>query len=367
VTNKSQPFNSLKFWISVLSALLIMLNLIIFGIYQKSHPDENLWKQLWNYLGSEPTKIVTVSIILPIIMLLLERIFKIRDVIGERIEARKQKRREARWQCIEETSKMWNELYGLVSDVVYYKPPTRRAKKEPPAKEEPHLEDTLKKLENLASSWNNIVNMWHHRFPNLSDTNIGLSFEDSVHYFIAMLFDSTFTIACYILKSSDRKKINDLQGTLGIIQDVVRSIVYHPMICILKDSMDLMDIDDPRKDQVQKDLKSCLEYLSESAKALRQEEIEHNEVFSSIKHESAKALREAFKKFEQFRREHPKEPIKSSDEYKKFHHIFHKIELENFIQGERLYYSLKWVKYLATCLNFVSALEHLKERAKIPK
>jgi len=45
-------------------------------------------------------------------------------------------------------------------------------------------------------------------------------------------------------------------------------------------------------------------------------------------------------------------------------YIFHQIELENFIHGERFYYSLEWVKYLAKYLIFVSALDHLNERAK---
>ena len=259
---------------------------------------------------------------------------------------------------------MWDELYSVISEVRYFEVNARAHDKK--GERKTSIGDLLKRLENLSSSFNKIVNMWYYRFPNLSDKDTGLLFEKNAHYFISMLFDSTFTIAHYIQESGDPQEKDVLRDTLGIIQAVVRSIVYHPLICILKDSMYVMD-DGPRKDQAQESLKSCLEQLDRAAEALRREEIHHNEFFSNIKGDLGKDLREAFKKTEEWKREHPEEPLQNSEEYGDFLHLFHQIKLEDLTHGEKFSYSLKWVKHLATFLAFVFTREHLKERATWPK
>ena len=364
VEKKSGSFNSTKFWILLLSILLIALNFIVFYIYQRSHLEENLSTQLWNYFGSDAFKVITVSFLLPIILFLLESLFKIRKAVEERIEREKQRRRDARWQCVEETTKMWNELDSVISEVRYFETNTRAHDKE--GERKTSVGDILKRLENLSSSLNKIVNMWYYRFPNLSDKDTSSSFEDSVHYFITTLFDSTFTIAYHIQKSNDRQEKEVLRETLGIIQAGVRSIVYHPLICILKDSIYVLD-DGPGKDQSQESLKSCLKYLNEAAEALRREEIRNNEFFSNITGDRGKALWKAFRKTEEWKRKNPKKPLKDSKEYAKFVHLFHQIKLEDLIHGENFSYPLKWVKHLALFLTFVFTCERLKERAKWPK
>ena len=69
--SKSSDFNT-GYWIKILVVILIGANIVAFTAYYLSQPDPHLPTLVWNYLKSEQFKIITVTIILPIIILLLE-------------------------------------------------------------------------------------------------------------------------------------------------------------------------------------------------------------------------------------------------------------------------------------------------------
>ena len=79
--NKLLRFGNVGFWISFLIILLVVLNLIMFNIYQQAHISENLSVQLWKYFESATFKVVAASLILPILLFLLESRFKIAETM----------------------------------------------------------------------------------------------------------------------------------------------------------------------------------------------------------------------------------------------------------------------------------------------
>src|SRR5690606_24053884 len=80
---------------------------------QNSHVSEIIWNQIWGYLQSGAFNIVSVSIILPIILFLLESIFK----FAEKIE---DEHRERQYNCIIQTEEMWNNITSLTTKVRFF-------------------------------------------------------------------------------------------------------------------------------------------------------------------------------------------------------------------------------------------------------
>ena len=148
-----------------LLVLLVMLNFIIFTIiYQRANPSENLWVQLWNYFESDTFRVVTASLVLPIVLFVLESRFKIVETIEKNRLDRERKEeaelRERGLECLELTSQMWNQLFSFTSEVRHYKKD---------ANEGTSIENILQRLENFSSWGEEIVLMWSFRFPNLSN------------------------------------------------------------------------------------------------------------------------------------------------------------------------------------------------------
>ena len=159
--------SSVKFWIIFLVILLVVFNTIAFSIYHISHPSENFCTQLWMYFESDAFKIITASVILPILLFLLESLFK----IGAK---RKEEHEKRQWECVEKTSKMWDQLFSLANEVRYF---------EMGASKEARIEDIIKKLNNFTGLTGYIVNMWWYMFFRyFSEKDIGYSFSwNNIH------------------------------------------------------------------------------------------------------------------------------------------------------------------------------------------
>jgi uncharacterized membrane protein len=110
-----------KIWIVILVLLIIIVNFIAFEIYQKSHWTPNTWAYIWQYGESVVFRVLTVSFILPILLLLMQAIFNIRGAIEERIEKERAARREKRLKCIDLTAEMWNRLYDITNEVRHFR------------------------------------------------------------------------------------------------------------------------------------------------------------------------------------------------------------------------------------------------------
>lgn len=396
-------------WIGILFVLLVVLNGALLFVYQQKTSSSSIWIAIWEYLESDAFKYVTISLLFPIFSLFLENLFEVRKAVDERIKenrkAAKERREkdrqeglEARLKCIDQTSKVWNEIFTLLSEVRFYK---KGGKKK---SGEMSIKDLEKKLDNLVNSASEIASKWYFMFPNLRHTR----FEDCALYFLDMLFYATHTITYLIQKENDPEEIERLQYTLRAIQNGVKGILYYRLISILKNSTIIwestMDGKRAEKTNAEKEISVSLKGLIEDAEKCRAEELKNNDLLSSL--EESEALQKAAKEVEQIiktveisekevleklqlkefshfknrevtKQQDPEytwkiqnvkeeilmEKFCKSKEFGHFCHLFSEIEHERLAQMHP-YYSKVWVEHLSDWLYFDSVANYLFERAK---
>ncbi len=333
---------------------LAILYSIIFFIYWEANPRENFWVQLWNYLESNIFIVVTVSLVFPIILLVLESRFKIVETIEKN---RKEELRARRLECLELTSQMWNQLFSLASEVIHYKKDVD---------EGASIEKILQRLENLPSWGEDIVNMWSFRFPNLSDKDQNLFLD-----FINIIVESTVTVAYSIQEIDNPEEITELQDLLLVIQICIGTIAHHPIINVLKYSMELLDggVSPDRKEDTNFKIQDNIGILKYWSEEIKMEKREHNKILSSIGGAEVEAFRDKVKKVEECVREHPEyyiQDINKCEELDNFEDLFYKISLEKRAHVEKHPYSIEYLRHIANWLNFKTICSHLVYEAKQP-
>ena len=370
--NESHSLGSTRTWIFFLLALLILSNFIVFIIYNQSHLNGDIWSQIWTYFTTEPFKVLTISLILPLLTLFLENLFSLRNILGERLyemkkvqderrEERKKKELEVRSKCIEKTANALNKIFSLISELIYFRKDSRDKS------EKTSIENILKGIEDMAVSFNEIMNIWHFRFPNLRHEEGEEHLTDFLVYFLSLLTDSAFTIADHIQRSANPKELEELQNTLSSIQCGVRCLVYHNTLTILKCSTEIWEFtvegDKAKVDKAEAIIKERLDSLKDHAKWIREEELEHNKVLANGKSFETQAFREASREVEKHAVESPEADLKSSKEYKDCKDKFKKIEHNDLARCHRQY-SLEWVRHLSDNLRWRSTCIYVLERAE---
>jgi len=333
---------------------LAILYSIIFFIYWEANPSENFWVQLWNYLESNIFIVVTVSLVFPIILLVLESRFKIVETIEKN---RKEELRERRLECLELTSQMWNQLFNLASEVIHYKKD---------ANEGASIENILQRLENFSSWGEEIVLMWRFRFPNLSNED-----QNLFVYLMNIIGESTVTVAYFIQEIDDPEEISELQDLLLMIQGGIKTIAHHGIIKVLEYSMDMLDggVSADKKEDINSKIEAELGRLKYWSEGLKRLEREHNKILSSIGCKELEAFRDEVKKVEECIQEHPEYYIQDIDKcegFNNFEDLFYKISLEKRAHAEKHPYSIEYLRHIANWLNFKSTCLYLIYETKQP-
>ncbi len=356
---KRLGLNNTAFWIILLLVLLVAFNVIAFFIYQAANPEGTLSVQLWNYLESAIFKVITASLILPIILFFLENRFKVVENMRQdrRLKERKEKEelKEERWECIEQTTKIWNQLWDLTSEVIYFKKD---------ANKEPTIENLLIRLRSFTPSAEDVTNTWSHRFPNLPP-----EYEEAFTMFFNTELDSTETVAWCIRQANDgsdteKEEIIKLQDSLKRIVESINFLTHHSLINVLKRSMELLELKEANKSEDRQqdivlEIDEATKDLKEWANAISRQDYKHNKPFSFIDNPDVKDFRKEYQKLSEWMLKNPgKDPTTSrgyKKEYANFEHLFYKIPHEK--TGP--WYSKVFIKHLA---NWIS-LEC--ERAKL--
>ncbi|PVX24951.1 MAG: hypothetical protein CW691_06040 [Candidatus Bathyarchaeum sp.] len=369
MTQKRGSLGSTRLWILILSIALVVLNIIVFYVYQQSHITEDFYTQLWEYFKSDAFNYVTISLMLPIVSLFLENLFEIRKVVEEKIEKEKEVGLEARWKCIEKTVTVWNDLFSAITDLLYFKKELGKKTKEKDNDDEDEkatIEDIQKKIDVSMMLITELVNSWYFRFPNLRNNVQGSNFEGYVVYFINTLAYSAETVAYHIQKSSKPSEVVELQKTLLTILYGVRSFVYHPLLLILKSSISLWEgekeKDDAKIANANKIIQTNLDALRDNAEWLRKQELENNEIFLAITGKKGNNIRKASKAVEALGKTKSEEEILVSADYLKFKELFNKIKHEEIMHAKL--HSLKWIRYLSDQLQLRFSCFYVLDRAK---
>ncbi len=346
-----------------LFSMLIILNVIAFGVYYFSHPEEKLWLQLWTYASSGVCKVISASLLLPIILFYLESKSKLADTAAKNLEDRrraeeetrkrqeqrvKQERKAERKAVISKTAKLWGEIYNIAIDIRFYKTAGVNA---------PDIEELLKSIDRMIISGEDIVNDWYFAFPNIS-----IEEQNIFVHLLNVIFNSSRTVAESIrFKTVTDNAIKDLQDSLGIILTSVKKIAHHRMLLILKLSSDLLENEANSdkatgRDEHIKDLTEWFNYIRQLAK-------QHNDVFFAIQGQTGNELRTVAKKFEQWVQENPTAAYDKFERYKEISAKFRGIPRDKRLTALNSSYSPDFVNILADELG----LQMLPEEIKNPR
>jgi hypothetical protein len=156
-----------------LALALVTLNMLGLFLFSKAHPADPFAIQVWEYTESELARLITVSLILPMLLLALERKFKIVDTIEQRDQEREKERtaaerdrarlnRESRAQSVELVSGVWLELLSLCYEIAYATD----------FDDESRVSDLNRRLEIHSVSEVQTITMWETRFPIIPDEHI---------------------------------------------------------------------------------------------------------------------------------------------------------------------------------------------------
>jgi len=391
-SNRKLSLGDTRFWIGILIVLLIVLNGVVFFVYQQSHLEEGLATQIWEYLKSDPFKYVTISIVLPIILFFLERLFDIKktrqarlEEIAKTREERKEKEKQAgiaeRWKCVDQTVKLWYTLRTTVNELALFKadsPEISKREKQPQEQEKKQsVRDLYKAIMRADTEWTELVNAWDFWFPNLRPSDVknpNLLFTDNLVYFLNILLYCSETVACCIEKGNDAENNKELQNSLLAISDGVENLVYQPMLKILKYSIEVWK-DGQEADTAHAEINKMLQILIGFADQIRMEEWEYNDFLPTLEDDvlgkklrvAHKAVRDLCKPELDFFKTDDYEGlvdyVMKSQAWTDFKALLKEVKDRDLMQAQKIYYSPEFVKHLAKWFVRFSTLDQLLECA----
>jgi hypothetical protein len=201
-----------------------------------------------------------------------------------------------------EAKDVWNRLYQLVTDVIHSDPNGGR----------PTADELARRLESLRPECERVLNVWHFRFPNLShlDTELFVRLMNSV-------LSAAITVANSVRSDGSKQDVAALQGCLGEIRDGVQTVLYHPMVSILRHSADVLDDGLPaqKRTTAASEINEEIRNLREWVKELERKENRYNCFLPGIRGSEVEAVRQKCTSLmSQWQQAHPGQPFKASDE-----------------------------------------------------
>lgn len=253
--------NSSIVWILILLAILFISNYLLFILYTEANPHLNFYNQLWNFFESTGFKVVSISLILPIIMFAFEIIFKIRERVADRKDQiqkeiyefnkkDKEEHRQQQMQSIIQTQNVWKELITLSSQLSFYEENCGTTIEEIRIK----LDKFIISAEDVVISWflfSKVLNNLDHKFkklyPDLKEPNDiqntleelkpilnEKSLQDCFITPLNFLSKSANAVAQYIQDNPEKNEMRmDLQLALRLIEGYIKNQTHYFLIDIL--------------------------------------------------------------------------------------------------------------------------------------
>jgi hypothetical protein len=331
----------------------------VFVIFRQAFPGVNVWLQIWEYLESTTFKILTVSIIIPILLLLLESHFKIGDTVVknrlERIRKEREQNRERRLECIKLTSQIFMQICDLAYEVTYNQQITNK---------EAVTEDVLRKASCIIIPAEETVSMWYYRF------NLGLEFQTPSVFFFNLLIQCTGSVAYYIGECDNEKECENLRNSLSIITGCIRDLTHQTLLNILKTKMELLEgLEDTERltdetAKLEEKVESHLAKLNGWAKNIAGIQKQYEQVLPIGKGKQFDNFRSEMKKLEEWLRGNPEKWPRDYKDLPEVTKSFYDIPHEEYVRTERVKYSAEFIKYLADWLGLESQYLEVMETSK---
>jgi hypothetical protein len=343
-------FNGVRLWICLPTALIVILNFLVFIVYQQSHQGKSLAEQLWGYFESSVFGGLTASLLFPIFLSLLERRFRI-------IEKRQQELKERQLESIKESSQRWNEFYGVINEIIFYVSVGKNSN---------IICDILKKLDDNKSKTIDLITTWKTRFPGLTTEDI-----DMIKYFENMLYSAAKSVGNFIKENQALTETCKLQESLGIIQRVVGNYGHYYGLQILLSITQLEGAElSSKKGECDSEIEKLLETMRGFINKFKELESEHNTLISSIEGERARNVRDEAGRIQNWMKEHHSQNIDSdefhhyekTDEFKNFVNLFRQIPIEKRAHSEKFPYSKDYIFFLADYLSVSTVIGDIRNK-----
>jgi hypothetical protein len=295
-----------------------------------------------------------VYLILPILLLMLQTIFNIRGAIEERIEKEKMDRRERRLRCINQTAKIWNQLYDLTNEV-------RNFRQSP--KDSDGIHELIKNMGSYANRSEDVVRLWH------SELEVLESEEEFFLIFINVILHATQTVAYAIAEGDSEEECETLKDCLGVIHESVKTVAHQKILCLLTYRADLLRLREAndnkdRENEVLEKIKEVQYSMREWAEALKTEEITTNAILSAAQGIEVDSFRQHAEQLLTYIRDNPGKPFTEFDGFEKFTDSFGNIPDQEVLRSSKIQYTKQFVGHLAKWLAHESACQYLANTAK---
>jgi hypothetical protein len=345
--------------------LIVVLNVSGLLVYRASHPDQSPSLQLWSYLDSETFRLVTGSLVLPLLVFLIEGRFNIAETIRKSREERAQKvqndRQQWRLEAVERTGEMLNDISTLATDLVYWGP-------------ENDLRPLLARAKNLLNKAQEAISVWPVRFPSLYEAvdvnSVVLPLFDTLNFCIN-------SVAVHLGDIDDREEQAELQATLGVIQEGIMSIWRYPVMGMLRCGLDLEMLRDSRRlggaderdtaeeSRILGEIGHFGDYLGAWVMAIIQLDASA-EPMSNLDSAEAGAFREVYREAREWLLEQPGRRLSAYENYSTFRERFEAVPHAELMRAYQVAYSKQWLRELSDWFALTAYIEELEARTTLP-
>lgn len=337
--NRTSRTLSPLIWIVILLVALGFADGLLFIAYRSSLSTEPLATQLVGYFGSGAFSVVTVSLVIPILIVFLNHYFDIGKAIQQRIQTQRQDLKKQLRASIEETSLMWDQTFALCGEVaqmdVYG--------------ESPKLNQAMQRYSAIYCKAEEVMTSWSVSFPNLSTEA-----TDSFLLYLNVMFDCINSVA-YVIRSCDKstegiRQAAALQQSLEIVRNGIGWLFYPQMLEILNRSASLLTLELPSEsiDNARKEIADAVNRLRGSAEHLMTDIVEAGVAIPFGSRSATAHFRELAGNYIEWRRQAPDSSAPPDYAgFKKLVTAFNQVPDTDFVEAFRAGVPAEYVRLVA--------------------
>lgn len=205
--------------LKIFIGILIFLDVALFISYMVINPQISFAAQLFGYFSSSAFQVLTVSLILPILLLLTNDIFKINEKLIE-------EKKEKQLNSIKKTNELWNDIAEITAEFIFSN------KFEPD-----QIMDLKIRKEKFIIKAEDELNTWYFEFRNLEEILGKNSHYTDIILIPMSIIESSLSSISYDLQNGDNERIKIVQKQMRIIYNGIKAATHHSTINLMKYSM----------------------------------------------------------------------------------------------------------------------------------
>jgi len=346
-------------WIGILLLVLVTLDLSAFLAYQQSNPGISSSSQLIGFLESSAFSVITVSVMIPLLLVFLNSFFSIGAALQQRIQSQKKEIRQGVFDAISDTGNFWDKLFMLCTEVTLLRD----------YGDSPQLRSLQQREAELECKGETVVTAWGSRFPNLRDEDMNL-FVNAFNTLIGSMDTVIATIESCGKDPSEAAKAADLQLSLEMVRVVLANIIHSQMLTILSLSASIAlnydmggnDLTPQQRQKISENIGTRFGQVRQLATYLALESAAGNQVLPTASGREVERFRDRAASFRTWMGHHPSSSWDDFPDIETMRDAYFAIPEAQFKAGIRTTYSPEFVSRLARGLELISLQVQLTDQ-----